>query len=200
MRCWALYNQRCIFMALSAGLVFTVIISLVLIKVLADKAVFLPNILPPVFSGCLVLVPPDTWTLYIVPLLYDLTVFILTVRKVWSLSVEFEVTPLVQCLAKHGALHSVMLLIIVMFACIGGSNDAIKIAAHGSGILAAGLSIVCSRAIFSLHTFAEEEKRKHLPIRIANRTAGDIWLAIPMPSVGVSARAGTPARKDVIEQ
>ncbi|KAG8682683.1 hypothetical protein FRC08_014805, partial [Ceratobasidium sp. 394] len=108
------------------------------------------------------------------PLLYDLAMFVLTVWKVRTLSLEFGATPLVQCLAKHGALHSAALITIVMFACIGGSNDAIKIAAHGSGLLAAGLCIVCSRAIFSLHTFAEEEKRKRLSIAMADGTTGDI--------------------------
>ncbi|KAG8736207.1 hypothetical protein FRC10_009571 [Ceratobasidium sp. 414] len=85
----------------SFGLASTVLVSLVLIKILVDKAVFLPNIFPAIFSGCLVIVPPETWTLYIMPLLFDLTMFILTVWKVWSLSQEFGATPLIQRLAKR---------------------------------------------------------------------------------------------------
>ncbi|KAG8726218.1 hypothetical protein FRC12_023602, partial [Ceratobasidium sp. 428] len=167
------------FSALLVGLTGTVLISLVLIKVLADKAIFVPNFLPAVFSGCLVVVPPQTWTIYIVPLLYDVTMFTLTLWKVWSLSQDFGASPLMQQLMKNGAFHSAVLITILMFSCIGGANEAIKIAAHGSGFLAASLSIVCSRAILSLHTFAEEERKKHLPSAKTSGGASELRFADP---------------------
>jgi hypothetical protein len=55
---------------------------------------------PNIFSGCIMILPSDMWMLYVVPMIYESTVFGLTVWKIWSMNKEFGSTPLAQRLAE----------------------------------------------------------------------------------------------------
>ncbi|KAG8699066.1 hypothetical protein FRC09_006855 [Ceratobasidium sp. 395] len=57
----------------------------------------------------------------------------MTVRRVWVLSKEYGSTPLMTQLAENGALHTGVLVVVVLFACIGNRIDSTKIASNGSG-------------------------------------------------------------------
>jgi hypothetical protein len=61
---------------------------------------------PDVFTGCVIILPPSMWMIYIIPLIYDLTMFIMTVSRIWVLSKDFGVTPLMQRLAEKSVLIS----------------------------------------------------------------------------------------------
>ncbi|KAG8739606.1 hypothetical protein FRC12_016263 [Ceratobasidium sp. 428] len=121
-----------------------------------------------------------------------MAIFSLTLRKVWSLSQDFGASPLMQELIKNGAVHSAVLIIILLFSCVGGANDAIK----GSGLLVALLSIVCSRAIFSLHIFAEEERKKYLLSVKINGGASELRFADLVPLATFSSNFRPPSHDD----
>ncbi|KAG8716224.1 hypothetical protein FRC09_015951 [Ceratobasidium sp. 395] len=199
MRCWALYNDKRILRGLSAGLFFTILLSIILVKITMDKVVYIANPFPSVFTGCVILLPSTMWMLYVVPLIYDSTMFIMTVLRIYVLSSEYGATPLMERLAENGALHSGVLVVLMMFSCIGGTVETVKIAANGSGgrvliydfhivrILGAISSVVCSRIIFSLHTLAEDEANKRLPFSEDKDTSGDIRFAVPLHELSNSS-------------
>ncbi|KAG9086479.1 hypothetical protein FRC07_013078, partial [Ceratobasidium sp. 392] len=97
----------------------------------------------------------------------------MTVRRVWVLSKEYGSTPLMTRLAENGALHSGVLVVLMMFACIGGRTETVRIASNGSGVLGAMSSVVCSRIIFSLHTLVDGEKKQSLPATSDGDALGD---------------------------
>ncbi|KAG8772748.1 hypothetical protein FRC12_002912 [Ceratobasidium sp. 428] len=152
-----------------------------------DKVVYIANPFPSVFTGCVILLPSTMWMLYVVPLIYDSTMFIMTVLRIYVLSSEYGATPLMERLAENGALHSGVLVVLMMFSCIGGTVETVKIAANGSGILGAISSVVCSRIIFSLHTLAEDEANKRLPFSEDKDTSGDIRFAVPLHELSNSS-------------
>ncbi|KAG8751984.1 hypothetical protein FRC12_012168 [Ceratobasidium sp. 428] len=146
-----------------------------------DRVIYLNNPVPSVFTnGCVVILPSTMWMIYIVPVIYDSVLFIMTVRRVWILSQDYGSTPLMTRLAENGALHSGVLVVLMMFACIGGRTETLRIASNGSGVLGAMSSVVCSRIIFSLHTLADGEKKQSLPATSEGTTAGDIHFEVPM--------------------
>ncbi|KAG8683707.1 hypothetical protein FRC08_014124 [Ceratobasidium sp. 394] len=104
-----------------------------MVKIAMDEAAYFPNPLPEVFTGCLILLPRRVWTIYIVPLFYDTTMFAMTVHRIWVPSKEFGSTPLMGRLAKNGALHSAVLIALMLFSCLGGTSEAVKIASNASG-------------------------------------------------------------------
>ncbi|KAG8725829.1 hypothetical protein FRC12_024002 [Ceratobasidium sp. 428] len=149
---------------LLCGLCASVALTAVFVKLTMDEVVYLNNPAPSIFTnGCVAILPPTMWKIYVVPLIYDSILFVMTVRRVWVLSKEYGSTPLMTRLAENGALHTGVLVVLMMFACAGSRTESIKIASNGSGILGAMSSVVCSRIIFSLHTLADREKQQSLP-------------------------------------
>ncbi|KAG8699865.1 hypothetical protein FRC08_005067 [Ceratobasidium sp. 394] len=115
------------------------------------------NPLPAVFSGCVMIFPRGIWTLYILPIAWEWAVFGLTIWKICKLKESYGATPLMQRLADNGIAYFVVLLLLFLFLCIGGSIDQMKIASNGSGFIAAISSIVCSRVIISLHELKDKQ-------------------------------------------
>ncbi|QRV88572.1 F-box-like domain protein [Ceratobasidium sp. AG-Ba] len=157
-RCWALYRQRWVLWVLSAGLIVNVVVSAVLVKVLIDNVVFVANPLPEVLSGCLVILPSYTWSIYILPMIYESTVFCLTVWKAWKIRKGSGATPLTRRLAENASRYFVVLLAISLFSSLGTTNPKLEVAANVSGIYSSLSSVVCSRVIISLYEFGTQEK------------------------------------------
>ncbi|KAG9079014.1 hypothetical protein FS749_008911 [Ceratobasidium sp. UAMH 11750] len=162
-----------------------------MVKIAMDEAAYFPNPLPEVFTGCLILLPRRVWTIYIVPLFYDTTMFAMTVHRIWVLSKEFGSTPLMGRLAKNGALHSAVLIALMLFSCLGGTSEAVKIASNASGVLGAISSVVCSRIIFSLHALAEEEAKDRCPTSRGGTTGVETRFAVPMRDLNTFGTIGT---------
>ncbi|KAG8705739.1 hypothetical protein FRC09_002780 [Ceratobasidium sp. 395] len=101
MRCWALYNdKRILRCVLLSEILEPAIILFILVKVTMDKVIYIANPFPDVFTGCVILLPPTMWMLYVVPLIYDSTMFIMTVSRIYVLSREYGATPLMERLAE----------------------------------------------------------------------------------------------------
>ncbi|KAG8715623.1 hypothetical protein FRC08_010335 [Ceratobasidium sp. 394] len=162
-----------------------------MVKLAMDEAAYFPNPLPDVFTGCLILLPQRMWTIYVVPLFYDTVMFAMTVHRIWILSREFGSTPLMGRLAKNGALHSAVLIALLLFSCIGSTSEVVKIASNGSGVLGVISSIVCSRIMFSLHALAEEEKRNRFPTSRGGTTGVETRFAVPMSDLDTFGTIGT---------
>ncbi|KAG8697874.1 hypothetical protein FRC09_007588 [Ceratobasidium sp. 395] len=120
------------------------------------------------------------WTIYVAPLVYDSILFIMTVRRVWAMSKEYGSTPLMTRLAENGALHAGVLVVAVLFTCIGNKIESTKIASSGSSIFGAMPSVVCSRIMLSLHTLADREKQRYLPTTTGEGTTGSLRFGVPM--------------------
>ncbi|KAG9091421.1 hypothetical protein FRC06_000577 [Ceratobasidium sp. 370] len=176
---------------LSAGFFFALIITIFIVKLAMDEVAYFSNPLPDVFTGCLILLPRRVWTIYVIPLIYDTTLFGMTVHRIWILSKEYGSTPLMGRLAKNGALHSAVLIALMLFSCLGGTSEAVKIASNASGILGATSSVVCSRIIFSLHALAEEEAKSRLPSSRGWTSGGDTRFAVPMRDLNTFGTIGT---------
>ncbi|CAE6398674.1 unnamed protein product [Rhizoctonia solani] len=151
LRCWALYDKKRVIWILCGGLGGSVISGIVIVKLLLDRTTFLDNPLPNIFSGCIVMIPDYVWILYIVPLIYESSLFFLTIWRIYGLSKDFGATPLMQTLAHNGTTYFATLVGIMILACIGGTIQPVKIAANASGVLSAMSSVICSRMIFSLY-------------------------------------------------
>ncbi|KAG9127905.1 hypothetical protein FRC07_007751 [Ceratobasidium sp. 392] len=181
MRYRALHNDKRILYALLAGLCTSITLTAVFVKLAMDKVIYLKNPVPAVFThGCVAILPSSMWMIYVVPLIYDTTLFLMTVRRVWVLSKEYGSSPLMTRLAENGALHSGVLVVLMMFACVGSKTETIKIASNGSGIVGAMSSVVCSRIIFSLHTFADGEKKQSLPATADEDSVKGAHFQVPM--------------------
>ncbi|KAG9087337.1 hypothetical protein FS749_002989 [Ceratobasidium sp. UAMH 11750] len=120
------------------------------------------------------------WLLYVAHLVFDTILFVITVWKVWASSRVFGSSPLMQRLAENGALHSGVLVALMVFACIGGTIDTLSVPSNGSGLLGAMSSVVCSRNIFSLHTLAEEERKRRMLEVIDENVVGTTRVSVPM--------------------
>ncbi|KAG9094497.1 hypothetical protein FS749_012346 [Ceratobasidium sp. UAMH 11750] len=84
-------------------------------------------------------------------MIYESTVFTLTLWRIVKLSREFGSSALMHRLAENGLLYFAVLLVLILFSGIGGNIDRTKLASNGSGILAALSSVVCSWIMFSLY-------------------------------------------------
>ncbi|QRW26474.1 F-box-like domain protein [Rhizoctonia solani] len=170
LRCWALYDKKRVIWVLCGGLIGAVVSGVVIVKFLLDRTMFLDNPFPTVFSGCVVMVPDYVWILYIVPLIYESSLFFLTIWRIYGLSKDFGATPLMQTLARNGMTYFATLVGIMILACIGGTIPPVKIAANGSGVLSAMSSVVCSRMIFSLYRISDKELRER---QVSSRSRDD---------------------------
>ncbi|KAG8728563.1 hypothetical protein FRC12_021647, partial [Ceratobasidium sp. 428] len=142
MRYWALHNSKRVLYMLLFGLSISVALSIVFAKLAMDRIVYLDNPAPSVLTnGCVISVPSTMWTIYVAPLVYDSILFIMTVRRVWAMSKEYGSTPLMTRLAENGALHAGVLVVAVLFACIGNKIESTKIASSGSSIFGAMPSV-----------------------------------------------------------
>ncbi|KAG9094498.1 hypothetical protein FS749_012347 [Ceratobasidium sp. UAMH 11750] len=119
------------------------------------------------------------WTMYIAPMIYEFTVFTLTLWRIFRLSREFGSSTLMHRVAENGILYFAVLLVLILFSGIGGGIDRIKLASNGSGILAALSSVVCSRIMFSLYALRAEDAR-NLSQSGDYETDADAQFAIPM--------------------
>ncbi|CAE7149758.1 unnamed protein product [Rhizoctonia solani] len=186
LRCWALYERRRVVWVLFGGLICAVIAGIVIIKFLLDRTAFLNNPLPNVFSGCVVMVPDYVWVLYIVPLMYESTLFLFTIWRIYALSKDFESTPLMQTLGQNGMAYFATLVALMVLACVGGTIQTVKIAANASGVLSAISSVVGSRMIFSLYRITHKERQEDQTFSV---TCGDTngstipQFAVPLQSL-----------------
>ncbi|CAE6432104.1 unnamed protein product [Rhizoctonia solani] len=133
LRCWAIYDKKWVVWMLSGALVVAVISGVVIIKFLLDRTIFLDNPLPNIFSGCVVVVPDYVWILYIMPLIYESTLFFLMIWRIYTLTKDCEASPLMQTLARNGMAYFATLVGLMILACIGGTIPTVKIAANASG-------------------------------------------------------------------
>ncbi|CAE6363539.1 unnamed protein product [Rhizoctonia solani] len=194
LRCWALYGGRRVLWFLFGGLIGAVVSGVIVVKFLLDRALFLNNPFPSIFSGCIVALPDYVWILYITPLIYELSLFVFTIWRIHILTKDCGTTPLMQTLAHNGITYFATLLVLMILACIGGTIQAVKIAANASGILTAMSSAVSSHMILSLHGISHEQK-PHDPMKLESATCGDTdegimpQFAVPMEtfiSTGIS--------------
>ncbi|CAE6432110.1 unnamed protein product [Rhizoctonia solani] len=218
LRCWAIYDKKWVVWVLFGGLVGTVVASSVIIKFILDVSscpllypyqlstivqlkgtMFLVNPLPSIFSGCIIIIPDYAWILYITALVYESTLFFLTIWRIYILSKEFGTSPLMQTLARKlltgsGMAYFATLVGLMILACIGGTIPTVKIAANASGVLTAISSVVGSRMIFSLYQITNKERQERQAIADAvgrSETNGGIatQFAIPLQSM---ASTGVP--------
>ncbi|KAH7333581.1 hypothetical protein B0J17DRAFT_709213 [Rhizoctonia solani] len=160
LRCWAIYDKKWVVWMLFGGLVGTVVASGVIIKFILDGTMFLVNPLPSIFSGCIIIIPDYAWILYITALVYESTLFFLTIWRIYILGKEFGASPLMQTLARNGMAYFATLVGLMILACIGGTIQTVKIAANASGVLTAVSSVVGSRMIFSLYQITNKERQE----------------------------------------
>ncbi|KAG8713465.1 hypothetical protein FRC08_013218 [Ceratobasidium sp. 394] len=144
-----------------------------------QRIMYLENPLPNIVSGCVLILPSRAWTMYIAPMIYEFTVFTLTLWRIFRLSREFGSSTLMHRVAENGILYFAVLLVLILFSGIGGGIDRIKLASNGSGILAALSSVVCSRIMFSLYALRAEDAR-NLSQSGDYETDADAQFAIPM--------------------
>ncbi|CAE6496641.1 unnamed protein product [Rhizoctonia solani] len=157
-RCWALYGQRWILWLLIPGLVVTVGHATIEVTRSIDKTTVLVNPFPDLLQGCLASIPNSIWLAYFAGVLYELVVFCLIVRRIWSLGDGLGLTPLMRQLLKNGAWFFAVNLGLMLFSCVGSAYPSTIIMANGSGLLTALSSIMCSRIYFSMHEFAREDR------------------------------------------
>ncbi|KAG8692395.1 hypothetical protein FRC09_011218 [Ceratobasidium sp. 395] len=124
------------------------------------------------------------WKIYVVPLIYDSILFVMTVRRVWVLSKEYGSTPLMTRLAENGALHTGVLVVLMMFACAGSRTESIKIASNGSG-----------RIIFSLHTLADREKQQSLPATAGEDAISSVRFEVPMKELNSTSTTSSATER-----
>ncbi|CAE6453830.1 unnamed protein product [Rhizoctonia solani] len=158
---------------------------------------FLVNPLPSIFSGCIIIIPDYAWILYITALVYESTLFFLTIWRIYILSKEFGTSPLMQTLARNGMAYFATLVGLMILACIGGTIPTVKIAANASGVLTAISSVVGSRMIFSLYQITNKERQERQAIADAgarSETNGGIatQFVIPLQSM---ASTGVPSNR-----
>ncbi|KAG8712366.1 hypothetical protein FRC11_000318 [Ceratobasidium sp. 423] len=67
------------------------------------------------------------------PLVYELTLFLLTIWRLYILSKDFGSTPLMQTLAQNEMAYFATLVVLMVLACIGGTIQTLRIAANASG-------------------------------------------------------------------
>ncbi|CAE6421315.1 unnamed protein product [Rhizoctonia solani] len=201
LRCWAIYDSKRMVWVLFGGLVGAVASGIVIIKVLLDRTHFLDNPLPNIFSGCVVVLPDYVWILYTMPLVYESTLFCLTIWRIYILSKDFGSTPLMQTLARSGMAYFATLVVLMILACIGGTIQTVKIAANASGVLSAMSSVVCSRMIFSLHRIARNDVQEEQVISgtRADTSGGLIpQFAIPLQSLASTSLPCSQSRSEQV--
>ncbi|KAG9087338.1 hypothetical protein FS749_002990 [Ceratobasidium sp. UAMH 11750] len=135
------------------------------------------------------------WMLYVTHLAYDAILFVITVWRAWVSSRTFGSSPLMQRLVENGALHSGVLVVLMLFACIGGATNTLSIPSNGSGILGAMSSVVCSRIIFSLHTLAEGERRRRLPETTAESIAASVRVVLRTKDLNSTPSSSTANKR-----
>ncbi|CAE7107048.1 unnamed protein product [Rhizoctonia solani] len=179
LRCWALFDKKRVVWMLCGGFVGTVIIGVFVANFIIS---FLDNPLPNIFSGCYILIPGYLWMPYVAPLIYESTLFGLTLWRIYSLSKGIGATPLLQTLAQNGVAYFATLVLLVILGFIGATVKFLMIAANGSGLFTAISSIVCSHLIFSLYEITGEETLGRR-IQTGTRSSGLIpQFAIPLQS------------------
>ncbi|CEL56655.1 hypothetical protein RSOLAG1IB_07981 [Rhizoctonia solani AG-1 IB] len=197
MRCRALYGgKRVVVWTLCGMLLVGVIANIIIANMLIVKLEFLDNPLPEVFTGCILTVPGYVWILYLIPMVYECTLFILTTWRIYVLSRDYGRTRIMETLAHSGIAYFTILVGLVMLSCFGGTVETIRIAAYGSGGLPAISSVVCSHMIFSLHqTVHKEIIEGYSSSRARNsRSSGtNPQCEIPLYSV---ASANAPSKKN----
>ncbi|CAE6398656.1 unnamed protein product [Rhizoctonia solani] len=183
-------TKRLVVWILCGVLIAGVIANIVTANLLLARINYLDNPLPDIFTGCILTIPDYVWILYLVPMIYECALFILTTWRIYVLSRDYGRTRLIETLAHSGITYFAILVGLVMFSCIGGTVESIRIAAYGSGGLPAISSVVCSHMIFSLHQIAREDRDKGYPSSPARSNTGvKPQSAIPLQSV---TSANTP--------
>ncbi|KAG8697209.1 hypothetical protein FRC08_006670 [Ceratobasidium sp. 394] len=114
------------------------------------------------------------------------------VRKVWVSSREFGSTPLMQRLVENSTLHFGVLIVLLLFACVASTTKTLNVPPNASGIIGAISSVVCSRIIFSLLTFADEEGTQGLTELTGRYVSGELGAAIPMTGLDSATSASFP--------
>ncbi|CAE7115714.1 unnamed protein product [Rhizoctonia solani] len=140
------------------GLVVTVGHATIEVTRSIDKTTVLVNPFPDLLQGCLASIPNSIWLAYFAGVLYELVVFCLIVRRIWSLGDGLGLTPLMRQLLKNGAWFFAVNLGLMLFSCVGSAYPSTIIMANGSGLLTALSSIMCSRIYFSMHEFARGDR------------------------------------------
>ncbi|KAG8734898.1 hypothetical protein FRC12_018299, partial [Ceratobasidium sp. 428] len=162
-----------------------------------ENLTYLHNPLPGVFTGCFMLLTPNTWIPYIFPFIFETIVFVVTVRRTRKLISEFGPMPLTKQLLKDGSLFYAAILLTVLATCIGARIPSMELAAVASGSYAAFSSIMCNRLICSLYTFEGSTTVS----TITGNTLGAFELGIPMSTLQTSSRsAGLGAEQELSER
>ncbi|CAE6419970.1 unnamed protein product [Rhizoctonia solani] len=126
--------------------------SMVTLQWQARQCKLVPNPAPDLISGCRFNSTPLAILPYIAPFLYDTTLFIMTVHRVWKTSN----TPLMARLLSDGSQYYV--IVMGTFLLVGFSSlvPPIRDGINGSGLFVAVLSSMCTRLAISTRSYYDE--------------------------------------------
>ncbi|CAE6485418.1 unnamed protein product [Rhizoctonia solani] len=187
-RCWALYNNRHVLWILFIGLAGAATSTIVFTNRIMREIIVLPQIsVPGVLSGCTVIVPTSMWMGLIPTTIFESSLFILTLWKIGMMRDYIGTTRLSRRLAEHGVAYFAIRVVMITFACIGGSVRTIQIATNASGLLTSISSVVCSRMMFSLHELNSKPREGMTSITSDDDIYSFPEFAIPLESLDISS-------------
>ncbi|CAE6528873.1 unnamed protein product [Rhizoctonia solani] len=186
-RCWALYNSRHVLWILFIGLAGAATSTIVFTNRIMREIIVLPQIFPGVLSGCTVIAPTSIWMGLIPTTIFESSLFILTLWKIGTMRDYIGTTRLSRRLAEHGVAYFAIRVVMITFACIGGSVRTIQIATNASGLLTSISSVVCSRMMFSLHELNSKPQEGMTSITSDDDIYSFPEFAIPLVSLDISS-------------
>ncbi|CAE6428041.1 unnamed protein product [Rhizoctonia solani] len=151
LRCWALFENRRVVWALCGGFVGTTIAGVFVANFIISRAQYRVNPLPSIFTGCYIVVPDYLWMPYVAPMIYETTLFILTLWRIRTLAKGVGASPLLVTLRANEMAYFGALVALVVMGWTGTRIHHLKIATNVSGLFTAISSAVCSHMIFSLY-------------------------------------------------
>ncbi|CUA76561.1 hypothetical protein RSOLAG22IIIB_06344 [Rhizoctonia solani] len=151
LRCWALFENRRVVWVLCGGFVGTTIAGVFVANFIVSRAQYLVNPLPSIFTGCYIVLPDYLWMGYVAPIIYETTLFMLTLWRIRTLAKGVGASPLLETLRANGMAYFGALVVLIVIGWAGTRIHHLKLATNGSGLFTAISSAVCSRMIFSLY-------------------------------------------------
>lgn len=149
-RVWAIYEMKpTVIAALCIVGVVIVVPSVAIIQWQATQCHLAPNPAPDLVSGCRFNTTPLAILPYIAPFLFDTSLFVMTVYRIWKTSR----TPLMTRLMNDGSQYYVIVMGTFLFVGLSALIPPISDEVNGSGLFIAVLSTMCARLIISTRSY-----------------------------------------------
>ncbi|KAJ1302513.1 hypothetical protein OPQ81_002832 [Rhizoctonia solani] len=187
MRVWIIYGKKTwMLIALVLGSLAVSIPSLVLLQMRARSSKFIPNPAPEIIAGCTLKASLFGVGAYIGPLIYETSLFLLTLYKTWRTSS----TPLMKRLMNDGSKYYAIVLGTLVIIGLGSINKQTKRAFLSSGLLVATFSAMCSRLILSGLSYYDDTRDTMSDLE--GGTSGSILFVSNIAGKKVRERTSTP--------